>query len=91
MAPASSNFASAAAYMQNDSMAYENENMSLLMELVRRGSDATERQTDLMVQQNDYLRQINDKEFSAEITTSSVNRAMQRTNRRAGTTIVAIG
>lgn len=67
------------------------ENIDALMELVRVGSEATQRQNDLLRQQNEYLRTISDKEFSTEITTSSINRAQNRMNRRAGTTIVPIG
>ena len=37
------------------------------------------------------LRQINAKEFSAEISTASVNKAQERMNRRAGMTIVPVG
>jgi hypothetical protein len=37
------------------------------------------------------LRQINDKDFSAEITTSSMNKAQERMNRRAGITLVPVG
>lgn len=66
--------------------------MEALAEYVRAGIEsAMGRMMDVMREQTNYLQQINEKEFSAEITTSSVNRAMQRTNRRAGTTIVAVG
>ena len=37
------------------------------------------------------MRQIAAKEFTAEVTASSVNRAQTRMNRRAGTTIVPVG
>lgn len=36
-------------------------------------------------------RRLNDKEFTAEVTSSSVQRAMNRTNRRAGVTVMAVG
>lgn len=61
---------------------------NMLLEAIR---TALEENNTLAREGNNYLRQINEKEFSAEITTSSVNRAMQRTNRRAGTTIVPVG
>ena len=48
-------------------------------------------QTSLLQAILDVMQQINDKEFTAEITTASVQRAMNRTNRRAGTTIVPLG
>lgn len=37
------------------------------------------------------MRQFNEKEFTAEVTTASITRAMNRTNRRAGTTVIPIG
>lgn len=42
-------------------------------------------------EQTQLLRQISDKDFSAEITTSSMNRAQTRMNRRAGVTLVPVG
>ena len=59
-------------------------------EAQRSGQDAGG-QTALLQAILDVMQQINDKEFTAEITTSSVQRAMNRTNRRAGTTIVPLG
>lgn len=89
MAPASANFAAAAANMAYGSGS--DENMYALMEMVREGSEATMRQNELLREQNEYLRQINDKDFTAEISTSSITRGMQRTNRRAGTTVMPVG
>jgi hypothetical protein len=37
------------------------------------------------------MRQIAAKEFTAEVTAASMNRAQTRMNRRAGTTIVPVG
>ena len=37
------------------------------------------------------MREIASKDFTAEITTASMNRAQSRMNRRAGTTIVPVG
>ena len=68
-----------------------NGDMNALMELVRRGYEATERQNELLRQQNDYLRSIDSKDFNPEITAASINRAQTRMNRRAGTTIVPVG
>lgn len=42
-------------------------------------------------EQTQLLRQISDKDFSAEITTSSMNKAQMRMNRRAGVTLVPVG
>lgn len=54
--------------------------------------------TDAMAKNDDYdrqkvelLRQINSKDFTAEITTGQINKAQAYANRRAGTTIVAVG
>lgn len=88
MAPAAANFASAAAYMYQGANGYAEDDMEMLLQLVRAGSEATQRQNELLRQQNEYLRQINAKEFSAEISTADINRAQARSNRRAGTTIV---
>ena len=67
------------------------EDMNALLELVRMGSEAVQKQNDLLKQQNDYLNQINNKEFSAEITTSGINRAQARANRRAGIVVAPVG
>ena len=91
MAPAAANFASAAAYMNDNSGSYGDDSMTAFMEMIQRGSDATERQNDLLRQQNDYLRQINDKDFTAEVSTYAINNANRRTNRRAGMTIAPVG
>jgi hypothetical protein len=42
-------------------------------------------------EQTQLLRQISDKDFSAEITTSSMNKAQTRMNRRAGVTLIPVG
>lgn len=59
-------------------------------EAQRSGQEANSQTTILQAILN-VMQEINDKEFTAEITTSSVQRAMNRTNRRAGTTIVPLG
>ena len=91
MAPASANFAEAAQYMYYGAGSAYDGDMELLMDLVRAGSDATQRQNDLLRQQNELLRQINDKEFTAEYSTAGMTEAQRRTNRRAGTTVIAVG
>lgn len=40
---------------------------------------------------NNILREINSKEFSADITTASISNAFNRSNKRAGTTVVPVG
>ena len=67
------------------------ENMTEMLELMRANAEATMEQNRLLQQQNEYLRQINEKEFSADISTAAINKAQQRTNRRAGVTVVALG
>ena len=89
MAPAAANFAAAAQSMGN--VGNNGEDMAVLLEMVRRESEATERQNDLLRQQNEYLRSINDKDFNFDFSTSDINKAQTRMNRRAGTTIVSVG
>ena len=89
MAPAAANFASAA---QSMGVADAGVDMETLVEMVRQGVEqAMGRQNELDRQRNEYLRQINEKDYNPEISTSSINKAQQRMNRRAGTTIVPVG
>lgn len=68
------------------------DSMEMLAEMVRQGVEqAMARQNELDRQRNEYLRQINDKDYNIDISTASINKAQTRTNRRAGTTIVPIG
>lgn len=88
MAPAAANFAAAANYLQSGNNTFD---MEMLAEMVRQGVEsAMERQGDIQRQQLDALRQINEKEFVAEVTTSSINNAQRRTNRRMGMTVVPV-
>lgn len=48
-------------------------------------------QNEILRDVRELLRQLNEKEFTAEVTSSSVQRAMNRTNRRAGVTVMAVG
>ena len=58
---------------------------------VREGMyDATARQNELLKEQNDLLRQIASKDFTAEITTDSFTKAMNRKNQRDGKTIIPV-
>ena len=89
MAPAAANFASAA---QSMGVADAGVDMETLAEMIRQGVEqAMGRQNELDRQRNEYLRQINEKDYNPEISTSSINKAQQRMNRRAGTTIVPVG
>lgn len=68
------------------------DSMEMLGEMVRQGVEqAMVRQNELDRQRNEYLRQINDKDYNLDISTASINKAQTRTNRRAGTTIVPVG
>jgi hypothetical protein len=89
MAPAAANFASAAESMGSVSIGFD---IETLAEMVRQGVEqAMSRSNDLDRQRNEYLRQINDKDFTAEVTSNDINNAQRRMNRRAGTTVVAVG
>jgi len=82
MAPASANFAAAANYLKSDNSGFD---MEMLAEMIQRGiENAMERQRDIQRQQLDTLRQINAKEFRADISTASINDAQRRQNQRAG-------
>lgn len=64
------------------------DNDTAMSDSVRQGvMDATARQNDLLREQNDLLRKIYEKEFTAEVTSSEVRRALNRENRRMGTTL----
>jgi len=88
MAPASANFAAAAQSMgygsaENDYHAMYDVIFDAVSEAMAGDSGSRER--------TQLLRQINDKDFTAEISTASLNRAQNRMNRRAGTTLVPVG
>jgi hypothetical protein len=89
MAPAAANFASAA---QSMGVADAGVDMETLAEMIRQGVEqAMARSNDYDRQKVALLQQINEKDYNPEISTSSINRAQQRMNRRAGTTIVPVG
>ena len=63
-----------------------------LTESVRQGmSEATARQNDLLREQNNLLRQILDKDLTANVSFDDFTKAAQRKNRIYGTTVVPIG
>ena len=89
MAPAAAHFAAAAQYMANTDTDSEDGSM---MDMIQRAvENALSRSNDLDRQRNEYLRQINDKDFTPEYSTSAINKAQTRMNRRAGVTIVPVG
>lgn len=89
MAPAAANFAAAAQSMATTDGGMD---MTMLAEMIRVGMEqAMGRQNELDRQRNDLLRSINEKDYNPEISTASINKAQQRMNRRAGTTIVPVG
>lgn len=53
--------------------------------------DATARQNELIKELITEVRRIGDKDFSTEITTSSITKALNRKNQRDGRTIVPVG
>lgn len=75
----------------NSQSGIDGDGMNTLVDLVNMGYEATERQNELLRQQNEYLRQLNAKDFTTEVTTSNLTQALNRANRRAGTTIVPVG
>jgi hypothetical protein len=89
MAPATATMAYAAQSMGANGDGIDGEALaSMIQQAVE---NAMSRSNDIARQGNEYLRQINDKDFSAEITTSSMNKAQTRMNRRAGVTLVPVG
>ena len=89
MAPATSYFAAAAQSISESNVTFD---LEMLAEMVRQGVEqAMSRSNDLDRQRNEYLRQINDKDYNVDVSTSSINRSQNRMNRRAGTTIVPVG
>jgi hypothetical protein len=89
MAPAAANFAAAASNMSAASVGID---LEALAEMVRQGVEqAMSRSNDYDRQKVELLRSINEKDSTVEVSTSSINRAQTRMNRRAGTTIVAVG
>ena len=89
MAPAASNFAAAAQYMNVGNSEYDNDS---LMDMIQRAVEAAmSRSNDYDRQKLELLRQINDKDLSVEYSTSAANKAQTRMNRRAGVTVVPVG
>ena len=59
-------------------------------EYMRMDAEEMRKQNELLRQQNELLRQINDKEFTAEVSTMSFNKAQRYANKRSGQTIVPV-
>lgn len=87
MAPVAIGFASAAASLRG----YNEEDMAEMLDLVRTGNEARQTQNAILREQTQYLREINDKDFTADVTTASINKAQARMNRRAGVTVSPVG
>ena len=60
-----------------------------LIGIMRESANAAQRQNDLLRQQIEYLRMIEQKPL--EVSTAQINRAQSYANRRAGTTVVSVG
>lgn len=87
MAPVAVGFASAAASLRG----YNEEDMAEMLDLVRTGNETRQAQNAILREQTQYLREINDKDFTADVTTASINKAQARMNRRAGVTVSPVG
>ena len=90
MAPASANFAAAAQSMSSASDSGIDEG-TLMMMIQHAVEGAMTRSNDYDRQKVELLRQINEKEFTSEVSTADVIRGLDRRNRRAGTTVVPVG
>jgi phage-related protein len=67
-------------------------NNDQIIEGIRQGvADAMARQNDILRQQNELLQQLLEKEFTAEVTASSIAKSLNRKNQRDGKTIVPVG
>ena len=89
MAPAAANFAAAAQHMGGSDNTYDEDALSSMIQ--RAVEAAMSRSNDLDRQKVELLRQISDKDLTVEYSTSAVNKAQTRMNRRAGVTIVPVG
>lgn len=54
-------------------------------------ASANARLVDLLMEQNRLLKELNEKEFSAEVDVGTISKAMDRKNRRDGTTVFPVG
>jgi hypothetical protein len=89
MATATSYCAAAAQSISESNVSFD---LEALAEMVRMGVEqAMSRSNDYDRQKVELLRSINEKDFDVDVSTSSINRSQNRMNRRAGTTIVAVG
>ena len=88
MAPAAANFAYAAqALLQNNASTDYGDMYSIILDAVSNAlsNDSGKRE------QTQLLRSINAKDTTVEVTTSAINKAQTRMNRRAGVTIAPVG
>ena len=54
-------------------------------------ASANARLVGLLIEQNRLLKELTEKEFSAEVDVSTISSAMDRKNRRDGTTVFPVG
>ena len=88
MAPAAANFAYAAQTLsQNNASTDYGDMYSIILDAV---SNALSNDSDKR-EQTQLLRSINAKDTTVEVTTSAINKAQTRMNRRAGVTIAPVG
>lgn len=61
-----------------------------MLELIMEGNSATQREIEILREQNNILRQLLEKPLEANITSNAIVRAMQLKNKRDGTTVVPV-
>ena len=61
-----------------------------MLELIMEGNSATQREIDILREQNNILRQLLEKPVTAEISTNGIVNALSRKNKRDGTTVVPV-
>lgn len=61
-----------------------------MLELIMEGNSATQREIDILREQNNILRQLLEKPLTAEISTNGIVNALSRKNKRDGTTVVPV-
>lgn len=88
MAPASANFAAAANGLNSDDGYSFDDIEDMIYAAVDRAMSQRDSREN---ERNRLLERIEAKEYTAEISTASINRAQTRMNRRAGATLVPVG
>jgi protein-tyrosine-phosphatase len=70
--------------------AYGEDGNEAMLELIMEGNSATQREIDILREQNNILRQLLEKPVTAEISTNGIVNALSRKNKRDGTTVVPV-